>query len=285
MVYQRIGMHLRLKEIAENLNVSTATAYRVNARFGRTGEVDPEDLQRRRPDLRQLDERSEIYMVGLVLRNPTMYLGEVCHKIFDVCGTKVSPSTICRLLLSYGVTHKQVGYVALQRCDSLRGAYMAQSFLFSTDKFVWIDETGSDARDQSRKYGYAVRGETPIVSQFHSRGRRINAIAAISCSGLVSVELTRSDVDRELFYDFVRSYLIPNMMVFGGINPRSVAVMDNLSVHHVQEGLDLFHQAGILVLFLPPYSPDLNPMEEAFSYVKSYLRKQHSFAICNQHLY
>ena len=68
MVYQRIGMHLRIKEIAENFNVSTATAYRVNARFGRTEEVDPEDLQRRRPDLRRLDERSKIYMVGLVLR-------------------------------------------------------------------------------------------------------------------------------------------------------------------------------------------------------------------------
>ena len=59
------------------------------------------------------------------------------------------------------------------------------------------------------------------------------------------------------------------MMVFDGINPRSVAVMDNLSVHHVQEVLDLFHLAGILVLFLTPYSPDLNPMEEASSYVKS----------------
>ena len=72
---------------------------------------------------------------------------------------------------------------------------MAQSFMFSTDKFVWIDETGSDARDQSRKYGYAVCGQTPIVRKFHSRGRRINAIAAISSSGLVSVELTRSNVD------------------------------------------------------------------------------------------
>ena len=52
----------------------------------------------------------------------------------------------------------------------------------------------------------------------------------------------------------------------------SIAVMDNLSVHHVQEITDLLQQAGILLLFLPPYSPDLNPMEEAFSYVKYYLR-------------
>ena len=107
-----------------------------------------------------------------------------------------------------------------------------------------------------------MHGQTPIVRKFHSRGRRINAIAAISSSGLVSVELTRSNVDRELYFDFVRSCLIPNMMVFDGINPRSVAVMDNLSVHHVQEVLDLFRQAGILVVFHPPYSPDLNPWKK-----------------------
>ena len=83
----------------------------------------------------------------------------------------------------------------------------------------------------------------------------------------------KKNVDREVFFDFARSCLMPYMMVFDGINPRSVAILDNLSVHHVQEVLDLFHQAGILILFLPPYSPDLNPIEEAFSYVKSYLRK------------
>jgi len=65
---------------------------------------------------------------------------------------------------------------------------MAQSFMFSTD--VWIDEIGSDTRDQSQKYGYALCGQTPVVHRFHSRGRRTNAIAAITTSGLVGLELT-----------------------------------------------------------------------------------------------
>ena len=90
---------------------------------------------------------------------------------------------------------------------------MVQSFMFSTDKFVWIDETGSDAQDQSRKYGYALCGQAPIIHSFHSRGRRMNAIAAISSSGLVCVELTRKNVDREVFFDFAQSCLIPNMFL------------------------------------------------------------------------
>ena len=49
--------------------------------------------------------------------------------------------------------------------------------------------------------------------------------------------------------------------------------MDNCSVHHIVEVRDLLHQAGIMVVFLPPYSPDLNPAEKALSFVKSYLKK------------
>ena len=63
------------------------------------------------------------------------------------------------------------------------------------------------------------------------------------------------------------------MMSFNGRNLRSVAVMDNHSIHHVSEVVEHFRQAGVVVLFLPAYSSDLNPMEEAFSFVKSYLRK------------
>ena len=65
------------------------------------------------------------------------------------------------------------------------------------------------------------------------------------------------------------------MQQFNGTNPRLVIVMDNLSVHHTDEVLGLFDQAGIPLFFLPPYSPDLNPAE-CFSYVKAYLCKHDS---------
>jgi len=55
-------------------------------------------------------------------------------------------------------------------------------------------------------------------------------------------------------------------MPFNGSNPRSIAVMDNLRIHHVHE-VEHFHQAGILLLFLPAYGPDFNPMEEAFNFI------------------
>ena len=62
------------------------------------------------------------------------------------------------------------------------------------------------------------------------------------------------------------------MLPYDGENPRSILVMDNCSIHHVQPVLDTLKQMGILVLFLPPYSPDVNPIEEMFSYIKYYLK-------------
>lgn len=73
-------------------------------------------------------------------------------------------------------------------------------------------------------------------------------------------------------FDFYRGHLIPNMMPYNGTNPRSILIMDKLKLRHATEVIDLFTQAGILVIALPPYSPDLNPIEETFSYIRSYLK-------------
>lgn len=62
--------------------------------------------------------------------------------------------------------------------------------------------------------------------------------------------------------------LLPNLQPFDGINMASMVVMDNLSVHHTMPVADLLNDSGVVLQFLPPYSPDLNPIEEAFSYIK-----------------
>ena len=82
-----------------------------------------------------------------------------------------------------------------------------------------------------------------------------------------------STVNGNRFFDFIRGILLPMMRPFDGQSSISVLVMDNCSIHHVIEVKQLLRQSGIVVLFLPPYSPDRNPIEKAFSYVKGYLMK------------
>ena len=84
------------------------------------------------------------------------------------------------------------------------------------------------------------------------RGQRISAIAALVFSGLVALDLSKGTVDGQKFMDFVRGSLIPEMLPFDGQNPKSIAILDNCSIHHVELAVDLFREAGILVIFYHP---------------------------------
>jgi len=269
IVWQRFGKGLGYKEIAENLNISLGTAYNICRLFEDTGSVDA----RPSTDLsRLLSDHQELWVIGLVLDNCSLQLGEICQKVHQVFQIQVSPSTICRLLYRHGFTRRKIQQVAQQRSSNYRGKFMATMLMFDADKIVWIDETGCDRRDQIRRLGYSIRGERPVCHRLLQRGQRISIIAAMTTEGIISTEIVKGTVNGSTFTDFIQGKLIPEMMQFNGENSRSIAVLDNCSVHHVSEIEASFQQAGILLYYLPPYSPDLNPVEEMFSYFKYYLK-------------
>lgn len=199
-----------------------------------------------------------------------MYLVEICAKIQELTGTTVSGSTVCRLLQKHGYTRKKIRQVAKQRCEELRGIFMARVFNYPREFLVWCDETGSDQRDQIRKFGYSLRGLTPVYHRYLLRGTRISSVAAMTSSGVLTYEFHTDTMNGDKFFDFVRGKLIPSMQAFTG--PHSILIMDNCSIHHVEEVKQELEAAGILVIFLPSYSPDCNPCEEMFSFVKYYLK-------------
>lgn len=270
VVWQRAGMRLTYKEIATRLQIGTATAYRLFQRYLATGSVEPR-AQPLRPHCRKLDNLHELYIIGLIHENPAVYLCEICSRIKEVTGITVSGSTVCKLLHKNGFSRKKLVKVAIQRSVGYRGAFMANVLQFPRNFFVWVDETGSDRRDQLRKFGYAVRGWPAIKSHFLTRGTRISAVVAMSSDGVEAYELYTGSTDAIKFFDFIRGSLIPSMAPFPG--EHSILILDNCSIHHAQHIKDFLNNMGILVLFLPPYSPDFNPIEELFSYLKYYLKE------------
>ena len=76
-----------------------------------------------------------------------------------------------------------------------------------------------------------------------------------------------------IFCDSIEQKLLPELMPFNGANPRSIVLLDNVSIHHTGKTEELIHSVGALVHFIPPYSPDLNPIEELFSKVKACLKE------------
>ncbi len=98
IIYQRIAMEFSYDKIAHNLNVAISTVHRTYRHFEATGEVDSQPCDPPRYDLRVLDPTSELYIIGLVLENPSIYLDEICRIIKEVFVLDVSASTVCRLL-------------------------------------------------------------------------------------------------------------------------------------------------------------------------------------------
>ena len=82
----------------------------------------------------------------------------------------------------------------------------------------------------------------------------------------------RGTTNGDKFEDFVQKELLPHMLPFNGSNCNSIVVMDNASIHHSQTIFDLVSSVGALLIYLPPSSLDLNPIEEAFSSLKAYLK-------------
>lgn len=83
------------------------------------------------------------------------------------------------------------------------------------------------------------------------RGEHVTAIAAMSMDGIVALEIVRGGVDGDAFYRFVCKYLLSKLMPFDGFNPNSVIILDNCSIHHVNEVKQVLTDCGVIVHYLP----------------------------------
>ena len=277
LVWQHIGMGLSFRTIARNVNVSLGTVSNIISLFEHTGDVETKQ-PRPRPHLCKLDEGDELSIIGTVMQHPNMHLLEICKEIELLSGVSVSHSTICRLLKRYNFSRKKLQFIATERNPNYRAAFIAEVVSYPQEMLVWVDETGCDMRATMRLYGYSLIGQRATCLHTYVRGKRISTIAALSTNGIIATDFLQCTCSGEEYFDFLRGDLIPQMLPFDGLNPNSILIMDNCSVHHTEEVNTLLEESGILVLYLPPYSPDFNPAEEAFSYVKHYLKVHYSVA-------
>ena len=160
---------------------------------------------------------------------------------------------------------------------------MAEISMYDPSMLVWIDETGCDQRNTRRRYGYCIRGTPPCDHRLLVRGTRYSAIPMMSVQGIHGVQVVEGTVNGECFEHFIESTVLSTIKPFDGNNPLSVVIMDNCSIYHVDYVTDLIENtAGAKLIFLPPYSPDLMPLEEVFSKVKSIiLQNDGIFQVCS----
>jgi len=133
------------------------------------------------------------------------------------------------------------------------------------ERFVFIDETGA-ATNMIRRYGWARRSERLVVAAPHGHWRTTTFVAGLRSTGLVAPLVLDGPMTGPAFLAYVRQFLAPTL------KSDDVVVMDNLAAHKVAGVEAAIRATGASVLYLPPYSPDLNPIEQAFSKLKALLR-------------
>ena len=271
VVYQLMALEYSVQQVTTNLGISASTVRRIGQLFDSTGSVDKQSCPDRGLALKVLTTYDEFIIMELVLQRPGIYLREICRELQQSTGTDVSEPTVCRFLQKAGFTRTKIQHVASQQSEEFRARFAAEMQQYEPDMLVFIDETGTDRRDSMRKFGYSLRGKRTKSQKLLVRGTRVSAIGAMSMNGMLDFRLACS-VDAGTFRDFVEKCLLRHLMPFNGRNQHSIVVMDNASIHHAEGSIEIIESIGALVIFLPPYSPDLNPIEETFSSVKSYLK-------------
>lgn len=145
----------------------------------------------------------------------------------------------------------------------LRRLFLEQLRQFEKDNraIIFLDESGFKSHD-NRPYGYSKKGHKCFGEYNWQLKNQTNAIGAIYNNQLFAVGLYDCSVNSDVFHSWVNQLLLPNLP------KNSVIVMDNATFHKRQDIQDLIQEAEHTILWLPPYSPDLNPIEQVWAWVK-----------------
>ena len=133
------------------------------------------------------------------------------------------------------------------------------------EKLIFLDESGVTTH-MTRAWGRAPKGERIAEATPQGHWQVLTTLATLSLRGLEAVMTIASPTDGEVFTAYLEQVLAPRLQ------PGDVVVLDNLSAHKVSGIRRLIEARGAELLYLPPYSPDLNPIEKAWFKLKQYLR-------------
>ena len=137
---------------------------------------------------------------------------------------------------------------------------------FKASDLVFLDESGCNT-DMTRRYAYSLGGSRSVDSAPLSKPKNTTILSSIQLDGTLRYTTFSGGTTVERFKRYLEIDLLPHL------NDNSVLIMDNMKSHHAKAVRNLLDSSGVRCIYLPPYSPDLNPIEKLRSKVKSFLRK------------
>ena len=155
---------------------------------------------------------------------------------------------------------------ASERHEEQRTAWRAEAARTDAHRVVFVDESSTHT-SLTRLYGWAPHDQRATGAVPRNHGKNLTFVAALTWEGMQAPWAIEGAMDTAAFEIYVVRVLVPTL------RPGQIVVLDNLSVHKAARIEDAIHDAQCTLLFLPAYSPDLNPIELAFSKLKAVLRQ------------
>jgi transposase len=205
-----------------------------------------------------------------LLEKPDQYLNEMVVFLWDKFEALVTTSTVSRALKSIDWSKKTCRRVAKGRNADLRDYYLYNLSSFHSYHVVYIDESGCDKRIGFRRTGWSPLGVTPVQVARYQREQRYQILPTYSQDGILLAQVFQGTTDSAVFEDFVEQLL---HHCGRWPEPNSVLVMDNASFHRTERIERVCADAGVKFMYLPPYSPDFNPIEEFFAELKNFIKR------------
>jgi transposase len=251
---------------ARQFVIGDATAIRWVKRWRETGSFEAKSTKGRS---RSPLKRHEDWLLELVRREPDLTLEEIQRRLFDEHQQKAGLGSVWRFFDRHGISFKKSVRAAEQdRPDvaAARTSWVNDQATLDPDHLVFIDETGTST-NMARLRGRAPRGERLIGKVPHGHWKTTTFVAALRSSALTAPCVIDGPMNGNAFLAYVEQILAPSLI------PGDMVVLDNLSAHKVPGVSEAIEAAGARLLYLPPYSPDFNPIEQLFAKLKALLRK------------
>lgn len=147
-----------------------------------------------------------------------------------------------------------------------REAWFEDQLDLEPARLIFLDECGTNTK-MARLYGRSKKGRRCRASIPHGHWKTTTLIAGLTTEGIIAPMIMDGAMDGEMFSAYVRILLVPCLM------PGDIVILDNLPAHKAADARKAIEEAGAILLFLPPYSPDFNPIEKAINQIKAFLKK------------
>ncbi|MGO6719201.1 IS630 family transposase [Rhizobium ruizarguesonis] len=257
------GMSAR--QAAARFGVGISTAIRWIARAGDGEPTSRPQGWRRSSSL----DAHEAFVVEMIDDRKDVTLDEMVERLCVERQVGISRSALGAWLRRRGWTFKKKSAHALEqdRLDVLkhRRAWFDGQLDLDPEKLIFIDETGLSTK-MARLRGRAIRGERCRAGVPHGHWKTTTFTGALRLTGMTAPFVYDGAMNGNVFLAYVEQVLLPTLQT------GDVVVMDNLPAHKTAGVRDAIERAGAKLMFLPPYSPDFNPIENAFSKLKAMLR-------------